>query len=159
DSNCFSRNEDCHRLTAPGNTYESRFHMRHVSEANLLGVVYSDTGVMTAAHYKVVDADHWIFGGTNLKNGDIFGEKCQHQRVPGGASGHETDKRTVSSPKNTHLLAKGLNIDNGGAEMVIHEPGKGGAVFSAGSICWPSSLLVDDAVSKITKNVLTRFES
>ncbi|MGE3316223.1 MAG: N,N-dimethylformamidase beta subunit family domain-containing protein, partial [Planctomycetaceae bacterium] len=48
ESTCIYRNEDCHRLTAPGNTYESRFHMRHVSEANLLGVVYSDTGVMTA---------------------------------------------------------------------------------------------------------------
>lgn len=157
ESTCIYRNEDCNRLREPGNKYESRFHLRHESEANLLGVVYSDTGVMTAAPYRVVDADHWVFAGTKLKNGDTFGEKCQHQRVPGGASGHETDKRSVSSPKNTHLLAKGLNIDDGGAEMVIHEPGKGAAVFSAGSICWPSSLLVDDAVSIITANVIRKF--
>ncbi len=63
----------------------------------------------------------------------------------------------ASSPKNTKLLAKGLNPDGGGAEMVIHEPANGAAVFSVGSICWPSSLLVDSAVSRITANVLRRF--
>jgi hypothetical protein len=41
--------------------------------------------------------------------------------------------------------------------MVVHEPGNGGAVFSAGSICWPSSLWVDEGVSKITANVVRRF--
>ena len=112
---------------------------------------------MTAAHYEVIDADHWIYEGTGLKKGDIFGRDCQHERVPGGASGHETDKRSPSSPKNTKLLAKGLNADGGGAEIVIHEPGNNRAVFSAGSICWPSSLLVDSAVSRITANVLRRF--
>jgi len=154
---CIYRNDDCNRLREPGAKYESRFHLRHESEANLLGVVYSDAGVMTAAPYRVIDAGHWVFEGTGLKEGDLFGRKCQHQRIPGGASGHETDKRTVSSPANTHLLAKGLNPDDGGAEMVIHEPAGGGAVFSAGSICWPSSLLVDDGVSQITANVLQRF--
>jgi N,N-dimethylformamidase len=78
-------------------------------------------------------------------------------RVPGGASGHETDKISPSSPKNTHLLARGENPGGGGAEMVIHEPAGDGAVFSAGSISWPASVLVDEAVSKITANVLQRF--
>jgi hypothetical protein len=78
-------------------------------------------------------------------------------RIPGGASGHETDKVSASSPANVQVLARGLNADGGGAEIVIHEPGGGGAVFSVGSICWPSSVLVDDAVSKITENVLRRF--
>ena len=32
-----------------------------------------------------------------------------------------------------------------------------GAVFSVGSICYPSSLLVDDGVSRVTRNVLERF--
>jgi len=157
ESACVYRNEDCRRLSEPGSPFESRLHLRHESEASLLGVVYSDSGVMTAAPYEVVDADHWTFDGTGLKKGDTFGARCQHERIPGGASGHETDKRSASSPKNTRLLAKGLNPDSGGAEMVIHEPGKGGAVFSVGSICWPSSVLVDPAVSRITANVLKRF--
>ena len=59
-------------------------------------------------------------------------------RCPGGASGHETDKISKLRPQNVHLLAKGLNPDDGGAEMVIFDTPSGGAVFSVGSICWPS---------------------
>ncbi len=154
---CIYRNEDCRRLAEYGGRGESRFHLRAESEACLLGVVYSPAGVMTAAPYRVIDDAHWVFEGTGLKAGDLFGHNCQHQRIPGGASGHETDKRSPSSPPNTKLLAKGLNPDDGGAEMVIHEPAGGGAVFSAGSICWTSSILVDAGVSQITANVLRKF--
>lgn len=140
-----------------GREYESRFDKRQESEANLLGVVFTYPGIMTAAPYEVKDADHWCFAGTGLKNGDRFGEKSLHQRVPGGASGHETDKVSPQSPTNVRILAKGLNPDDGGAEIVIHQPSGGGAVFSVGSICWPASILVDDAVSKITENVLMQF--
>lgn len=154
---CIYRNDDARRLTEPGSKFESRFHLRHESEANLLGVVYDDRGIMTAAPYEVVDASHWVFAETGLADGDIFGVHCQHQRVPGGASGHETDKISPSSPGDTKLLAQGRNPDSGGAQMVIHEPGGGAAVFSAGSICWPSSLLVDEHVSQITANVVRRF--
>ena len=87
----------------------------------------------------------------------LFGHKTLHERIPGGASGHETDKRSASSPANTLLLAKGINPDNGGADIVYHEPARGGAVFSVGSITWVPALLVDDYVSRITHNVLDRF--
>ena len=157
EQTCIYRNGDDRQLRDTSNGFESRFHQRQESEANLLGVVYDARGIMTAAPYRVIDDSHWVFDGTGLKNGNLFGTECQHERVPGGASGHETDKRSPSSPANTHLLAQGLNDDGGGAEMVIHEPGNGAAVFSAGSICWPSSLLVDDGVSKITANVVRRF--
>jgi len=157
EQTCVYRNDDERKLRVESALYESRFHLRHEPEASLLGVAYTATGIMTAAPYRVVDESHWVFAGTGLKRGALFGQKCQHQRVPGGASGHETDKITRSSPPDTHLLAKGLNPDDGGAEMVMHRPGGGAAVFSVGSICWPSSLLVDEAVSKITANVLTRF--
>ena len=61
------------------------------------------------------------------------------------------------SPANTRRLAKGLNLDEGGAEIVEHTTASGGAVFSVGSICWPASILVDEAVSKITANALRRY--
>jgi hypothetical protein len=140
-----------------GTLYESRFDRRAESEANLLGVVFTFSGIMTAAPYKVLDAEHWCFAGTGLKNGDTFGEKSLHQRIPGGASGHETDKISPQSPANTRLLAKGLNPDDGGGEIVEHETDSGGAVFSVGSICWPASILVDEGVSKITENVIRRY--
>jgi N,N-dimethylformamidase len=154
---CIYRNGDNRKLDAPESPFESRFHMRCESEANLLGIVYSPAGIMTAAPYKVEDAGHWVFHGSGLRNGDLFGQKTLHERIPGGASGHETDKRSASSPAGTHLLAMGLNPDQGGAHMVIQEAAGQGKVFSTGSICWIPSLLVDDAVSRITGNVARRF--
>ncbi len=139
--------------------YESRMHRTLESEANLLGVVCTDTGIMTAAPYKVIDASHWIFEGTSLRNGDTFGEITLHERIPGGASGHETDKRSPSTPPTTQLLAKGTNPDDGGSEIVVHETANGGAVFSVGSITWVSALFTDSSVSTITRNVLNRFSA
>ena len=57
----------------------------------------------------------------------------EHQRCPGGASGHETDKVSPSSPRNARVIARGMNPDDGGAEMVTFGTESGGAVFSVGS--------------------------
>jgi hypothetical protein len=151
------RNGDGRALKQGG--FESRFQMRVESEAKLLGVVFTETGIMTGAPYRVLDASHWALAGTGLHDGDLFGQASLHMRCPGGASGHETDKVSPSSPRNVVRLAKGTNIDEGGAELVYYETQGGGAVFSAGSITWPSSILVDGCVSRITANVLKRFLS
>jgi hypothetical protein len=136
---------------------ESRMDVYYESEANLLGVRCTEEGIMTGAPYRAIDTSHWIFDGTGLCDGDIFGERCLHMRCPGGASGHETDKMSPSSPPGTRLLARGLNPDEGGADMVHHETGSGGEVFSVGSISYPCALPVDENISKITRNVLERF--
>ena len=182
--------------------FESRFHMAvGESEASLLGVVYTEEGVMTAAPYKVVEPEHcklqdalragcavsscsaatvWagVFEGTGLRADDVFGAASFNERIPGGASGHETDKRSPSSPPGTKLLAKGMNplakwtpLENdapvsgqnagyghgGGGEMIYYDTDSGGACFSAGSITWPTALLCEPSVSAITKNVLNKF--
>ncbi len=136
---------------------ESRFGKRVESEAHLLGVVFDPAGAMTAAPYQVLVGDHWVFEGTGLKTGDSFGEQSLHRRCPGGASGHETDKLSLSSPRNVQLLARGFNQDNGGAQMVYFTTSSGGQVFSVGSICYPSALPVDETISRITSNVVRRF--
>jgi hypothetical protein len=136
---------------------ESRFHHAVESEANLLGVAFSDAGAMTVAPYEVLQPDHWVFAGTGLKKGDLLGTRVLHQRYGDGASGHETDKITPSSPKNVELLARGKNPDDGGAHLVTFETPSGGAVFSAGSITYPTGLLCDELLSMITVNVLERF--
>jgi N,N-dimethylformamidase len=142
----------------PEHWFDSRFHRATgLPEARLLGVATTETGIMTAAPYRALKAGHWAFAGTGLGDGDIFGTESQHERVSGGASGHETDKMSKESPAGTVLLAKGLNPDDGGAEIVVFETPSGGGTFSVGSIVWPASLLVDDAISRITRNVLERF--
>ncbi|MCW5983099.1 MAG: hypothetical protein KIT09_33730 [Bryobacteraceae bacterium] len=139
--------------------YESRMHRTLESEARLLGVVCTSSGIMTAAPYRVLDAGHWVFHGTGVRDGDLFGEQTLHERIPGGASGHETDKRSPSSPPETRLLAKGINPDDGGSELTLHETASGGAVFAVGSITWVSALFPDPVVSAVTANVIHRFLS
>jgi hypothetical protein len=151
------QNGNGHELKRRG--LESRMHMKLESEANLLGAVFTEAGAMTGAPYRVVDDKHWIIAGAGLRRDEIFGTSSLHMRCPGGASGHETDKVSPSSPKNVQVLAKGMNVNNGGADMLYYETPSGGAVFSASSICWTSAILVDEGVSKITANVLRRFLS
>lgn len=140
----------------PASGHDSRMHRTFKSEAELLGVAFSDPGVMTAAPYRVLAPEHWVFRSTGLKAGDIFGEKSLHERVPGGACGHETDKVTARSPAKIERLAKGTNPNDGGADMVHFELGQG-AVFSVGSITWVSSLFPDAHVSRVTRNVVEQF--
>ena len=140
----------------PSSPHESRMHRTHRPEATLLGVAFTDPGAMTSAPYRVLDPDHWVFNGTGLRKGDLFGQKSLHERVPGGASGHETDKVTPSSPRQVQRLAKGTNPDEGGADLIYLKLGQG-AVFSVGSITWVSSLFPDANVSRVTRNVIERF--
>ena len=95
--------------------------------------------------------------GHRADPGDVFGTASLDRRAVGGASGHETDKLTASAPANMRLLAKGMNPDDGGADMVYFDTPSGGAVFSVGSISYTCSVIVDDAISVITGNVLRRF--
>ena len=59
--------------------------------------------------------------GRDFGDGDLFGQSSLHMRCPGGASGHETDKVSSSSPQGIVRLAKGTNVDDGGAELVYYE--------------------------------------
>ena len=120
DATIVCRNGDAREVTRRG--LESRFHLSGESEANLLGVVYDERGIMTAAPFRVVDAGHWAFEGPGVGEGDVFGRESLHMRCQGGASGHETDKISPSSPANVRRLAKGMNPGDGGADMRTSRP-------------------------------------
>ena len=136
---------------------EGYFDMRKETPDQLLGINYTHGGFQTGAPYRVLQPDHWIFEGTGLSQGSLFGQNSVHLRCPGGASAHELDKIPVSSSFDLKPLAKGTNPDNQGAELVVFETASGGAVFSTGSLCWILSLVVDESVSAITRNVFMRF--
>ena len=134
-------------------------------ESSVLGVEFSNVGFNTYAPYKIISDTNWVFKGTDLKNGDLIGDKSITGKNLVGASGHETDKMTSFSPPNIILLAKGQNptkegdtdFGNGGADMTIYEHPAGGAVFATGSISYNGSLIIDKNISLITKNVLDNF--
>ena len=74
---------------------------------------------------------------------------------------HETDSGGVARGPPKHCtLHQILMISTCGGSVVREgraERAAPGAVFSAGSITWPTSLLIDPVVAGVTRNVLTRF--
>jgi hypothetical protein len=161
------------------------FRYQNFYSETIFGIAHDLKGFFTWAPYKVLKANHWAFKGTNLKNGELFGQKGQNvsPKDVSGASGWETDKISTYSHKNTILLARGTNLEGLGLNMVIHNPKMpktldkllsrkgggadmtifketdGGYVFSVGSISYGGSLLIDKNISKITKNVINKFLS
>lgn len=138
----------------------------HRPESAILGVQYDRKGIQTYAPYQVLLPNHWIFNGTNVSTGQLFGQYSLTGDIKGsGASGHETDRITSFSPTNTIVLAHGTNpsvpdstdFGAGGADMTFYEHPAGGGVFSVGSISFGGSLPVDSICSKITQNVLENF--
>jgi hypothetical protein len=121
--------------------------------AALIGVAYTPAGANNWAPFRVVSSDHWVFDGTGLRDGDLFGQEGEF----GAASGHETDKMSFASPRNTILLARGCNPGGGGADMVYLEHPGGGRVFSAGSVSFVGAVLHDERLARILSNVLDRF--
>ncbi|MDE2912983.1 MAG: hypothetical protein OXL68_08670 [Paracoccaceae bacterium] len=103
----------------------------------------------------------------------------------GGCVGLEIDRWDIDlgSPSNAVILATSEGVDEGGllsgeeyitttraldgsqnpdvrADMVAFSTDCGGAVWSAGSIAWATSLMWNDAdnsVSRVTENVLRHF--
>lgn len=151
----------------------SRFRTTVGDEARLTGVRYQSGGFATAAPFAVVDRRHWITQGISADG--TFGRDClvgaaepppdgydpelpavngRHVRIEGlGASGWELDRKAA---RGFRVLARGLN-PGGGAEMSFREPsGRRGGSFSASSLTFIGSLLVDRGASMVTKRVLER---
>ena len=118
-----------------------------------------------------------MFKGTKLKRGDLFAKNSLNNYSfendidfdadpasrPGmaplkgdGGSGWETDKLITNAPTDIKLIAKGTNKKGGGADMVIRESNEKGIMFSASSITFGGTLLIDDASSRIVKNVINK---
>jgi hypothetical protein len=137
-------------------------------EQALLGLQYGSIirdGVHGAyADYVVENADHWIYAGTGLRDGDV---------VP-GIVGYETDRRDASAPAPTAragtwtLLSTSPFVDFPGeiayANSSIYEAPSGAWVFAAGTIGWSLGLddfgsrgAADARLQRTTQNILDRF--
>ena len=130
-------------LSADFGGFWSTHHAR--SSASILGVEYDARDYNTFQPYAVKAADHPIFKGTNLKNGDLIAPK---------GSGHEMDVRNSFTPPNTILLAKGTNPKGYGADMVLIELPSGAKVFSAGSLSFAYGMSNDKKVQMLLDNLV-----
>jgi hypothetical protein len=145
-------------------------------ESKILGVRFTEDDLSTCAPYRIIEPDHWVFKNiSGIDKFDKFGGMSLNRNTPktysrydpgrpgdkvglvgSGASGWETDKLSRTAPKDIVPIAKGLN-KKGGADMVIREPnGSRGGMFSASSITFGGTLLIDKIASKLTQNVISR---
>ena len=155
-----------------------KFNESVEDETQTIGVRFDMSGYGTCAPYKVLQPEHWIFKGTNLKKNDLFGKECLNNQTskihpdfikdpasrPGmtllkgkGGSGWETDKLSDTAPNDIKVIAKGTNNFGGGADMIIREANGHGVLFSASSITFGGSLLVDNSCSLILKNIFEKI--
>ena len=154
----------------------TKFHRSVEDETQLIGVRFTESDYGTCASYQVERPNHWVFEKcSDISKKGVFGEDSLNRWTdpktdrydpgrPGvksglegvGASGWETDKRSATAPNDFIRVAKGENRW-GGADMLVREPaGNRGGVFSASSITFGGSLLIDDVCSNIVQHVLDR---
>lgn len=120
----------------------------------LLGVGSDPRGLHTYAPFQVLAAEHWLFTGTGVANGDRIGVRGRNH---GGASGGETDKVGPLTPAGAVHLAHGLNPGGGGGDMVYFRTPWGGEVLSAGSISFCGSLVEDPVLDRVVMNFLAHY--
>jgi hypothetical protein len=130
-------------------------HVESAITSSLTGTYTADVSNPQFAPYKTTDAAHWVFAGTNVSNGDLFGKASLNHRegtAAQGVSGWEADQMTADS-KGFKLLAAGTNL-RGPAHMVFRDTEAGGWIFNASSIPFSGALFIDPVVARIMLNLL-----
>ena len=132
-------------------------------EGTVLGVQYDEQQPQPYVEYEVqsTGALHRFFRNTGLAASTAFGARGWNIPVgatdltAGGASGWEVDTLSAASPSEHELLAIGRNAPAfPGANMVYYEHAAGGFVFSARSMTFGGSLVVDDNIQTIVANAI-----
>jgi hypothetical protein len=131
------------------------------------------TATPTPVGFQVQHADHWVYAGTGLRDGDVFGERPDEHLVGYECDGADFDReafrrgRTIwptgedGTPPDFAILGvgdvgvRGWGNGNRAATLGVHAPK--GTVFTASTTDW-ARLLSRPAgvVEQITKNVLDR---
>lgn len=146
------------------------------SETALSGVTYRNgggwwSGARDPVGYTVQDAGHWVYQGSGVRDGDVFG--AEDRLVGYECDGAELDlsdpahirPRPIPGQAPVHLLGTAPlgpgwqdrpRQEQAVATMVVMVPG--GVVFTAGTTDWPRLLAAGHpVVERITRNVLDRL--
>lgn len=152
-------------------------------ENSLTGVSYRNaggwwTGERDPVGYTVQNADHWVFEGTGLRNGDVFGAgehlvgyECDGALFTLDNNGFPIPTGEDGTPSDFVILGVGELADNGwqfeARENQNQEPRaatmglytRGGIVFTAATTDWTRVLNINTHVDRITRNVLDRLRT
>jgi N,N-dimethylformamidase beta subunit-like, C-terminal len=135
------------------------------------GTFPTSVGLFTASPFRADCVDSWVFSGTGIRDGDVFGEdsatvpsfdlpghahwadKIDIDAAPRrGASGFLTSKVGAGSGPFA-MLAAGMN-PQGPAHMVYRDTPEGGWVFNASSGTFNGALFRDPVIAQMMFNLL-----
>ncbi|MBQ0866367.1 hypothetical protein KBY17_22010 [Streptomyces sp. RK75] len=166
---------------APDHWWESE------PENALTGVSYRNggshwSGPRRSLGFRIQYADHWVFEGTGLHEGDIIGERGALVGYECDGAAYAIDSADRAQPTGRDGTPSGFRIlglaplpseDAEGWQFAAREPAAGtspqaatlglyragGTVFTAGTTDWARLLATDSQVQAITGNVLSRLSS
>ena len=107
--------------------------------------------------YEIINSEHWIFNNITDTNIGTDNLNCPVEQEKKGPSGWEVDKSYFDP---IYTIAKGKPPSDDithNSDMIYYENTNGGKLFSAGSLVYTGSLLVDSNISQLTKNVFEHF--
>jgi hypothetical protein len=122
--------------------------------------------------YTVQHADHWVYEGTALKDGQVFGDDRGFPLVGYEADGavyvrkHGVAVATGEGGTPASFVILGLaelgdgwvkSATHGAATMGVYTSVGGGIVFNAATTDWPRLLSRSGQVERISRNVLERL--
>jgi hypothetical protein len=132
------------------------------------------TGGTLPVGFQVQHAEHWLYAGTGLRDGDSFGQRADEYVVGYECDGAHFDRRDLrrgravrptcddGTPDDFLILGvgdltrSGWGLGNRAATLGLHTPG--GTVFTAATTDWARVLARGSpAVEQITRNVLDRL--
>jgi hypothetical protein len=159
----------CNKHRLSGDTEAFDQWMRIDPETRLTGVSFRHgggwwTGGRDSVGYTVRHADHWVYAGTELRDGDTFGGGADQALI-----GYECDGASLAdgTPESFQILGMARLTPNweyreqpekAAATMGIYQ--NGGTVFTAATTDWARVLAAGDPlVHRITRNVLDRLSA
>jgi hypothetical protein len=158
------------------------WHETGEPENTLIGVSFRNGGERDRndhphpVGYRVQHADHWVYAGTGLRDGDVFGDGPDEYLIGYECDGADFDRADLEAgrpvvptgadgtPDGFTILAVGdtrpsgpWGFGNGAATMGLYR--RGGTVFNAATTDWARVLAggTAPAVERITRNVLDRL--
>lgn len=147
----------------PGAKFYAGYDFEPEITAIRTGGHFTLTGSLTAAPYRATDVDSWVFEGTDIENGTVFGETSAYQPVPdfaeraeppsSGASGVWMNAIGRGSADFT-MLARGMNAE-GGAHMMYRDTPAGGWIFNTGSETFFPAMREDRRIAQMVHNLMS----
>ena len=103
-------------------------------ESSMTGVLYE--GYPTDAPYVVINAEHWLYAGTGVKNGDSFDHLVgvEYDRVTPG----EPTPRPIEIIAHSPLVCNGTASHSDSAYYTVSS---GAGVFASGTMRWVEGLM------------------